>query len=123
MSGEKVICFSLSGQKLFQFQIPKVQSIRCVTFDPLKNVYCGYISYQGCKKYWDNFGWGVCNSCFKPQCDHKDLNGVFQIQSGGSNGRSFITEYLDAHCLIFDEYSEQFVVSNGNKCSVYRLCI
>ncbi|XP_065925629.1 uncharacterized protein [Magallana gigas] len=123
VSGQTVICFSLSGQKLFQFQIPKVQSIRCITFDPLKNVYCGYRSYQGCKKYCDNLGWGECNNCFKPQCDHKDLNGVFQIQSDGINGRSFITEYPDAQCLIFDEYSEQFVVSNGNKCTVYRLCI
>lgn len=123
VSGQKVICFSLSGQKLFQFQIPEVQSIRCITFDPLKNVYCGYRSYQGCKQYCNNFGWGQCNNCFKPPWDHKDINGVFQIQSDGSNGRSFITEYPDAHCLIFDEYSEQFVVSNGNKCTVYRLCI
>lgn len=125
VSGQKVICFSLSGQKMFQFQIPKVQSIRCVTFDPLKNVYCGHRSYPGCTKYKDNVGIGVCNNCLKHLRDHNNIlvNGVFQIQSDGSNGRSFITEYPDAHCLIFDEYSEQFVVSNGNKCTVYRLCI
>lgn len=123
VSEEKVICFSLSGQQLFQFQIPNVQSIRCVTFDPFKNVYCGCRCHQGCTKYNDNIGVGVCNSCFMPRCDHKDIHEVFQIQSDGSNGRSFITEYPDAHCLIFDEYSEQFVVSNGNKCTVYRLCI
>lgn len=123
VSGQNVICFSLSGQKMFQFQIPKVQSIRCVTFDPLKNVYCGCRCHQGCTKYKGSFGLGQCNNCFKPPWDHKDINGVFQIQSDGSNGRSFIKEYPDAHCLIFDEYSEQFVVSNGNKCTVYRLCI
>lgn len=123
VSEEKVICFSLSGQQLFQFQIPNVQSIRCVTFDPFKNVYCGCRCHQGCTKYNDNIGVGVCNSCFMPRCDHKDIHEVFQIQSDGSNGRSFITEYPDAHCLIFDEYSEQLVVSNGNKCTVYRLCI
>lgn len=125
VSGQKVICFSLSGQKLFQFQIPKVQSIRCVTFDPLKNVYCGYRSYPGCTKYKDNIGIGVCNNCLKHLRDHNNklVIGVLQIQSDGSNGRSFIKEYPDAHCLIFDEYSEQFVVSNGNKCTLYRLCI
>lgn len=96
VSGQKVICFSLSGQKMFQFQIPKVQSIRCVTFDPLKNVYCGYRSYPGCTKYKDNIGLGVCNNCLKHLFDHNNIvNEVFQIQSDGSSGRSFITEYPD----------------------------
>lgn len=48
VSGHNVICFSLSGEKLFQFQIPNVQSIRCVTFDPFKYVYCGCRCHQGC---------------------------------------------------------------------------
>lgn len=51
VSEQKVICFSLSGQKLFQLQIPKVQSIRCVTFDPLNNLYCACRWHQGCTTF------------------------------------------------------------------------
>lgn len=124
VSEQKVICFSLSGQKLFQLQIPiKVQSIRCVTFDPLNNLYCACIWQQGCTAYHDNFGMGICNSCYKHQYEHKVIDGVFQILSDGSNGRSFITGHLDALCMFFDEYSEQFMISGRKKCTVYRLSI
>lgn len=41
VSGKEVVCFSLSGEQLFRYQIPNVKNIRCLTFDPFKNVYCG----------------------------------------------------------------------------------
>lgn len=124
VSGKVVVCFSLSGQKMYQYPITKVKNIRCLTFDPLKNLYCGLTtSGQGCNEYCDQYVWGICSKCHQLQTEHKDMNGVFQIMSVRNKGRWFITEYLNAKCLFFDEYSEQLVVSDGNKCTVYRLCM
>lgn len=55
--------------------------------------------------------------------EHKDIDGVIQILNDGRDGRSFFSEYPDAQCVFFDEYSEQLVVSDGKKCTVYRLLI
>lgn len=123
ISAKEVLCFSLSGQQLFQSQIPKVHSIRCLTIDPLNNVYGGCTWRQGCSRYNDKFHLSKCNTCFHYLPDHKDVDGVFQILSDGIIGRLFITDYPNVQFLFFDEYSEQFVVSDGKKCTVYRLCL
>lgn len=123
ISAKEVLCFSLSGQQLFRSQIPKVQSIRCLTIDPLNNVYGGCTWRQGCSTYNDKFFLGKCSKCFRYLSDHKDVDGVFQILSDGIIGRLFITDYPNAQLLFFDEYSEQYVVSDGRKCTVYRLCL
>lgn len=147
VSGNWVVCFSLSGEQLFQCQIPNVKSIRCVTFDPLKNVYV-YSTYEGCSYkengyciscgfqiqepdkygYCINCGYGLdsnsyCNKCFSYDCANKDRREVYQIISDGSNVRLFISDCLNASFLFFNEYSEHLVLSNGTTCNEYTLKI
>lgn len=86
-------------------------------------MYGGCTWRQGCSTYNDKFFLGKCSKCFRYLSDHKDVDGVFQILSDGIIGRFFITDYPNAQLLFFDEYSEQFVVSDGRKCTVYRLCL
>lgn len=147
VSGHEVVCFSLSGQKLFQCQIPNVITIRCVTFDPLKNVYV-YSTYEGCSykengycrncgnqiqepdeyRYCLYCGYGrdsysYCNRCCSYDCLNKDRREVYQIISDGSNARLFISDCLNTSFLFFNEYSEHLVLSNGTTCNEYKLKI
>lgn len=79
---------------------------------------------KGMRKYrYLNFFLDECKICLCKMDEHKDIDGVIQILNDGRDGRSFISEYPDAQCVFFDEYSEQLVVSDGKKCTVYRLCI
>lgn len=66
-----------------------------------------------------------CFNCtfFSTNYELSVMNGVFKILSDGRKGQLFITEYPDAKCLFFDEYSEQFVISGENKCTFYRISV
>lgn len=145
VSGHEVVCFSLSGQKLFQCQIPNVETIRCLTFDPLNNVYV-YSTYEGCG-YKENgccfkcgnyiqepdvYGYCIycgynpysyCERCFSYNCVNKDRREVYQIISDGSNVRLFISDCSNASFLFFNEYSEHLVLSDGTTCNEYKLKI
>lgn len=125
VSGKEVVCLSLSGQQLFRYKIPKVQTIRCLAFDPLKNVYAGCSSRQGCDLYrcplFDEYN--HCRYCRYSKQEHVEVESVFQILKDGSKNLPFISDCPNTLFLFFDEYSEQLVVSDGSKCTVYRLCM
>lgn len=123
VSGKEVVCFSLSGQQLFRYQIPNVKNIRCVTFDPFKNVYCVCTWRRECCQCLQYSDGRQCLYCrfYGKGYELEVMNGVFKILSDGKKGQSFITKYPDAQCLFFDDYSEQFVISGENKCSFYRI--
>lgn len=123
VSGKEVVCFSLSGEQLFRYQIPNVKNIRCLTFDPFKNVYCGCKWSRECSQCLQVPKGMQCFRCtfYGKQYEPEVRNGVFKILSVGRKGQSFITEYPDAQCLFFDEYSEQFVITGENKCTFYRI--
>uniref|UniRef100_A0A8W8IES7 B box-type domain-containing protein n=1 Tax=Magallana gigas TaxID=29159 RepID=A0A8W8IES7_MAGGI len=145
VSGHEVVCFSLSGQKLFQCQIPNVKNIRCLTFDPLMNVYVYSIyeapSYMenGCcincghqfkepdeYSYCTFCGYSLdsyCERCFSYGCAYKDRREVYQIISDGSNVRLFISDCLDGSFLFFSEHSKLLVLSDGTTCNEYKLKI
>lgn len=124
VSGNSVVCFSLSGQQLFQCQIPNVESIRCVTFVPLKNVYVCSTKYKcsqcGCKT---NPHFRFCPECGSTCFDFvtKDCREVYQILSDGSHARLFISEGFQASFLFFSEYSELLILSDGTKFAKYKL--
>lgn len=142
VSGQEVICFSLSGQKLFQCQIPNAETIRCLTFNPLNNVYV-YSTYEECsykenvccikcgnyiKKpdeydYYIYCGYSLdsyCVRCSSYGCVKKDRREMYQIISDGSNVRLFISDCLNASFLLFNEYSEHLVLSDGTTCNEYK---
>lgn len=75
VSGHKVVCFSLSGQKLFQCQIPNAGTIRCLTFDPLNNVYfastyskCSHLGKNDCRTCGNNILNPSVYSLYCPNC-------------------------------------------------------
>lgn len=125
VKGDEAICFSLSGQRMFRYKIPQLKNIKAVTFDPLNNVYaavtmkmtsCNSFSHR--QYYLDS-----CANCHKSSEAHKDKDVMFQILADGSNGRSLIADYPNALFLFLDKTSEQFILSDGKKCTVYRLSI
>lgn len=123
VSGNWVVCFSLSGQQLFQCQIPNVESIRCVTFDPLKNVYVCSTKYKNCCPcgYKTNPHARFCAECGSTCFVTNDCREVYQILSDGSYARLFISEGFQASFLFFSEYSELFILSDGTKFTNYKL--
>lgn len=133
LNGNEVICFSLSGQEIFRYQIPGVK-INCVTFDPLNNLYvhsanegCSYKKYAWCSNCGDlnNLDkYGYCQSCCSQLCVNKRRREVYQIiLSDGGNVRLFISDCMNASFLFFNGYSEHLVLSDGIKCTEYKLNI
>lgn len=147
VSGHEVVCFSLSGQKLFQCQIPNAETIRCLTFDPLNNVYvsstykeCSHVGKNVCTNcgnhILDPSAFGscpycqcnfhsppYCYRCCSYNCFKKNHEEVYQIISDGSNVRLFIPDCLTASFLFFNEYSEHLVLSDGTTYAEYKLKI
>lgn len=125
VKGEEAICFSLSGQQMFRYKNPNIRTIKAVTFDPLNNVYAAVtINLLSCNRFSRNLHFfDLCHYCDESSEAHKDKDGVFQILADGSNGRSLIADYPNALFLFLDKTSEQFILSDGKKCTVYRLSI
>lgn len=123
VKGDEAICFSLSGQQMSRYKNPILKNIKAVTFDPLKNVYATITTAKSCYRSSRRGLTGECVNCGSTLAAHKDKDEVFQILSDGSNGRSLISDYPNALFLFLDETSEQFILSDGKKCTVYRLFI
>lgn len=125
VKGGEAICFSLSGQQMFRYKFPNLRNIKAVTFDPLNNVYAAVtINLLSCNSFSRNLHFfDLCHYCDESSEAHKDKDGVFQILADGSNGRSLIADYPNALFLFLDKTSEQFILSDGKKCTVYRLSI
>lgn len=133
LNENEVICFSLSGQEIFRYQIPGVK-INCVTFDPLNNLYvhsanegCSYKKYAWCSNCGVLFNldkYGYCQSCCSQLCVNKRRREVYQIiLSDGGNVCLFISDCMNASFLFFNGYSEHLVLSDGIKCTEYKLNI
>lgn len=125
VKGEEAICFSLSGQQMFRYKNPNIRTIKAVTFDPFNNVYAaGTMKMTPCnsfarrQRYVDS-----CAYCNTSSEAHKDKGVVLQILADWCNGRSLISDYPNALFLFLDQTSEQLILSDGKKCTVYRLLI
>lgn len=123
VKGDELICFSLSGQQMFRYKNSDLQNIKAVTFDPLKNVYAAVTIKMPCHMFSGSYDFQPCVNCGKNRAEHADQVRMFQILADGSNGRSRIADYPNALFLFLDETSEQFILSDGKKCTVYRLSI
>lgn len=122
VKGDELICFSLSGQQMFRYENPDLKNIKSATFDPSKNVYAVCSTPKKCGRLMRTSN-RYCGNCYYNPEAHKDKGGMFQILSDGSNGRSLIPDYANALFLFLDETSEQFILSDGKTCTVYRLLI
>lgn len=124
VKGDELICFSLSGQQMFRYKNSDLQNIKAVAFDSLNNVYASVTIKMSCNTFSSGmYKKNLCFHCGKRKEAHKHKVGMYQILADGSNGRLLISEYPNALFLFLDEISEQFILSNGEKCTVYRLSI
>lgn len=124
VKGSEAVCFSLSGQQMLRYNIPNLRNIKAVTFDPLNNVYAAVTIKMPCNRFSPHeYNDNLCAYCKKSSETHKDKERVLQILADGSNGRSLISDFRNALFLFLDKTSEQLILSDGKKCTVYRLLI
>lgn len=134
IQGNEIVCFSVSGQELFRYQIdvPYATNINCVAFDPLKNIYAVYSKHrQGCDNPvyndYDECYNGTRNKCYCQYCGqdqeaHTKDGGVYQTD--GCSGRFFISNIPNTCMfLFFNDFSKECVLSDGNIYTIYKLFI
>ncbi|XP_062582361.1 uncharacterized protein LOC134244100 [Saccostrea cucullata] len=51
-ANEEVICYSITGEERFRYQNLNMKSPRCLSFDPLNNIYAVYCKNKSCQNFY-----------------------------------------------------------------------